>query len=81
MRVYLLKKVENIDVKGEIACFEEFILLSQCFQRSSAAEASESGYMWEGHPPKTFIPQIYKYEGFFRKQGVTDYRHGCYVER
>ena len=33
--------------KGEIACFEQFLLLSQCFQKSSTAEASESVYRWE----------------------------------
>ena len=41
-------KVENIVVKGEIACFELFLLLSLCFQKAvSAAEASESIYMKE----------------------------------
>ena len=33
--------------KGEIACFEQFHLLSQYFQKLSAAEASESVCMWE----------------------------------
>ena len=33
--------------KGEIACFEQFLLLSQCFQNVCAAEASESFCMWE----------------------------------
>ena len=33
--------------KGEIACFEQFLLLSQCFQNPSAAEASESVCMRE----------------------------------
>ena len=33
--------------KGEIARFEKNLLLSQCFQKSSAAEVSESFYMWE----------------------------------
>ena len=47
MRVYLLKKVGNIVAKGVIACFEQFLLLSQCFQKSSASEAVESIYMWE----------------------------------
>ena len=47
MRVYLLKKVENVVAKGEIARFEQFIRLSLCFQKSSAAEASESVYMWK----------------------------------
>ena len=47
MRVYLLKRVENIVAKGEIARFEQFLLLSRCFQKSSAAETSESVCMWE----------------------------------
>ena len=29
------------------ARFEQFLLLSQCFQKSSTVEASESIYMWE----------------------------------
>ena len=33
-------KVENIVAKEEISRFEQFLLLSQCFQNSSAAEAS-----------------------------------------
>ena len=33
--------------KGEIARFEQFPLLSQCFRNLSAAEASKSVYMWE----------------------------------
>ena len=31
---------------GEIARFEQFQLLSQCFQKSSAAVASENIYTW-----------------------------------
>ena len=38
MRVKLLKRVENIVAKAEIACFEQFLLLPQCFQKSFAAE-------------------------------------------
>ena len=44
MKVKLLKEVENIVLKGEIACFEQFLLLPECFQKSSAADASESIY-------------------------------------
>ena len=33
--------------KGEIACFVQFPLLSLCFKKPSAAEASESVYMRE----------------------------------
>ena len=34
----LLKKVENIVANGVIACFEQLLLLPQCFQKSSALE-------------------------------------------
>ena len=43
----LWRKVENIVAKGEIARFVQFLLLSLCFQKPSAAEASESVYMRE----------------------------------
>ena len=41
MKVYLLTNFENIVAKGEITCFEQFPLLSQCFQKLSAAEVSK----------------------------------------
>ena len=40
-------EVENIVAKGEIARFVQFLLLSLCFKKPSAAEASESVYMRE----------------------------------
>ena len=43
--------------KGEIACFEQFLHLSQCFQKSSAADASESVYKWE-RVKEQFSPEI-----------------------
>ena len=43
----LSNEVENIVASGEIARFEQFFLLQQYFQKSSAAEASESICMWE----------------------------------
>ena len=46
MKVSLPKKVENIVEKGDIAHFEQFLLLSQYFQKSSAVDASESFFMW-----------------------------------
>ena len=42
-----MNKVETILAKGEIARFEQFLVLPQCFQKSSAAEASESNCMFE----------------------------------
>ena len=49
MKVLLLKKVENIVTKGEIAHLEQFLLLSHCFQKSPRAlvTTSESINMWE----------------------------------
>ena len=38
VHVYLSNNVENIVAKGEIAHYEQFILLPQYFQMSSAAE-------------------------------------------
>ena len=45
--IWLLKRVEIIVAKGEIAHYEQFILLPQWFQKWSPAEASESVYIWE----------------------------------
>ena len=38
MNVILLKEVENIEAKGEIGCFEQFLLLTECFQKSSVGK-------------------------------------------
>ena len=38
MKRFLLNRVENIVSKKEIARFEQFLILSQSFQMSSAAE-------------------------------------------
>ena len=40
MNAYLVNKFENILAIGEIAYLEHFLLLSQCFRKSSAADAS-----------------------------------------
>ena len=52
-------KIENINAKGEIACFEQFLLFSQCFQKSSAEEASKSVYLWE-RVQIHFFPQCFQ---------------------
>ena len=36
LKVTFWQRDENIAIKGEIACFEQFHLLLQCFQKSSA---------------------------------------------
>ena len=64
MNAILRIKDENIVTKGEIARFEKFLLLPECFQRSSAAEASENVYMRE-RVKELFC---FKYE-----QKVTDF--------
>ena len=47
MKILSLQKDKNIVAIGEIARFEQFLLLPQCFQKTSTAEASESVNMWE----------------------------------
>ena len=33
--------------KGEISSFDQFLIFSQCFHNTAAAEASKSVCMWE----------------------------------
>ena len=47
MKVLLSNSVENVLARGEISCFEQFLLLSRCFKDLSAAVVSESVCMWE----------------------------------
>ena len=37
----LSKQVENTVGKGEIACYEQFLLFAQCFQKACFPEASK----------------------------------------
>ena len=41
MGIQLSVSVENIVGKGEIACYEQFLLYPQCFQKLSVADASK----------------------------------------
>ena len=47
MTIYSLNRVGNFVTNGEIAYYEQFLLLPQCFQILSDAELSESVCMWE----------------------------------
>ena len=38
----IIEQIENMMTKGEIARFEQFLLLSQFFQKSSAIDSSKS---------------------------------------
>ena len=42
-----MNKMKNIVAKWEIACFEQFLLLSLCFQKAVCCRGSESVYMRE----------------------------------
>ena len=71
MKVRLLKRDENIVAKGEIGRFGQFGLLSQCFQKSSAADASESVYMWE----KVYsIPNPFPHTTYLLQSSLKTYR-------
>ena len=45
--VKLSKRVENIVGKGEIACYEQFLLFPQCFQKACFPGASKGVIVWE----------------------------------
>ena len=49
MKTFLLNRVEKIVSKGVIARFKQFLLLSQSFQKSSAAvQRHDRKYLHEG---------------------------------
>ena len=41
------KWVENTVGKGEIACYEQFLLFPQCFQKACTADTQKQGLVWE----------------------------------
>ena len=41
MKKQLSHRVENIVGKEEIACYEQFLLFPQCFQKLSSVDASK----------------------------------------
>ena len=43
----LSKRVENTVGKGEIACYEQFLLSPQCFQKACFPGASKGVIVWE----------------------------------
>ena len=43
----LSKQVENTVGRGEIACYEEFLLFPQCFQKACFPGASKGVIVWE----------------------------------
>ena len=45
-------RVENTMGKGEIACYEQFLLFPQCFQKACFAGASKGVIVWEWVKPK-----------------------------
>ena len=43
----LSKQVENTMRRGEIACYEQFLLCPQCFQKACFPGASKGVIVWE----------------------------------
>ena len=43
----LYKQVESTVGKGEIACYKQFLLFPQCFQKACFLEASKGVIVWE----------------------------------
>ena len=40
-------RVKNVVGKGEIACYEQFLLFPQCFQETGTADTYKPGLVWE----------------------------------
>ena len=47
----LSKQVENNVGKGEIACYKQFLLFPQCFQKACFPEVSKGVIVWEWVKP------------------------------
>ena len=47
----LSKRVEDTVEKGEIACYEQFLLFPQCFQKACFPGASKGVVVWEWVKP------------------------------
>ena len=57
-----MQKVDNIVANGEIACFEQFLLLPQLFHKLSTAEASKWGKGLKTGLPILIVTGPYKRE-------------------
>ena len=42
------ERVENTAGKGEIACYEQFLLFPQCFQKTCTADMAREGLFGKG---------------------------------
>ena len=71
MKLYLLYRVKNIVIKGEIAHYEQFLLLSQCFQKLCAAESWERVNL--SFEQFLFLPQ------WFKKLSAADESESVYM--
>ena len=47
MKMEFSEWVENTVGKGEIACYEQVLLFSQCFQKIYTAAPKKPGLVWE----------------------------------
>ena len=54
MKILLLNRVENFMAKGEAARDKQYLLSPQCFQKLSAAVASNFIFNWERVKPILF---------------------------
>ena len=55
----LSKRVENTVRKGEIACYEQFLLFPQCFQKACFPGASKGVIVWEWVKVLTCVKGVY----------------------
>ena len=85
MKENLLNNVENTDVKGGITLNDKFLLLSQLFQKSSAAEVSEKESLCgKGLFKRSTVEELKSYDYNFHvktdlhcKQNITLAKQNC----
>ena len=70
MRIQLSDWLENISGKGEIACYEQFLLFPQCFQKLFVADASKRVSM------KRVIHVAYV-NSIYKDQPARDMQQSC----
>ena len=78
----LSKWVENTVGKGVIACYEQFLLFPQCFQKAHFPGASKGIIMWEWVKTKGSIQILLYYEIFVQEslEIVTLSEFFCYLK-
>ena len=64
------ERVENAVGKGEIACYEQFLLFPKCFQKTWSADTLKQGLVWE---------KVNNHEPLMNKAHTKGYEMNCWA--